>query len=327
MAAYRSKVVKLAQSWVGLSEADGSYKKIIDTYNGYKGKFPRGIKMQYGWSWCACTWSALAIALGYTDVMPIEISCGELINAAKRMGCWVEDDGYVPKPGDAILYDWDDRGSEDCRGWSDHVGVIEKVNKGTGYMVAIEGNYSDSVKRRTVSINGRYIRGFITPKYDEEENASQNKGNYNNVYEIAHAVIAGDFGNGDERKAAVEKLGYNYAQVQNAVNFILNGNICDVNKTEQDQPIRKHVTATCKTKYKNPSLAGTYETTANLYCRNDAGTNKKALCKIPNGTKVKCKKGKYGQDSDNVKWLYINVVLDGVKYTGYSCVKYLKKIG
>ncbi len=328
MGAYRSEVVKLAQSWVGLNEADGSYKKIIDIYNGYKGGLPRGIKMQYGWSWCACTWSALAIKLGYTDVMPIEISCGELINAAKRMGCWIENDFYVPNPGDAILYDWDDCGEEDCRGWSEHVGLIEKVNKDSGYMVTIEGNYSDSVKRRTISINGRYIRGFITPKYLEESKPSQNKipKEYKSVYEIAHAVIAGDFGNGDKRKSEIEKLGYNYSQVQNAVNFILNNEICDVNKTEQDQPVRKHITASCKTKLKDETLEGKYKTTANLYCRNDVGTNKKSLCKIPKGTVVKCKRGKYGVDSKNVKWLYVVVVLDGVKYSGYSCINYLTKI-
>ena len=41
--------------------------------------------MEYSWPWCACTWSALAIKLGYTDIMPIEISCPELIIAAKKM--------------------------------------------------------------------------------------------------------------------------------------------------------------------------------------------------------------------------------------------------
>jgi glucan-binding YG repeat protein len=33
--------------------------------------------------------------------------------------------------------------------------------------VIIEGNYSDQVKRRTISINGRYIRGYGVPKYHD----------------------------------------------------------------------------------------------------------------------------------------------------------------
>ena len=52
----RSEVVKLVSSWIGKKEADGSYKEIIDIYNSFTGAFPRGIRMKYGWSWCACTW-------------------------------------------------------------------------------------------------------------------------------------------------------------------------------------------------------------------------------------------------------------------------------
>ena len=40
--------------------------------------------------------------------MPVEISCYYLIEAAKKMGCWQENDAYIPNPGDAILYDWQD---------------------------------------------------------------------------------------------------------------------------------------------------------------------------------------------------------------------------
>ena len=81
----RSEVVNLANSWLGKNEADGSYKSIIDIYNSFTGSFPRGTKMQYSWPWCACTWSALAIKLGYTDIMPIEISCYYLIERAIGM--------------------------------------------------------------------------------------------------------------------------------------------------------------------------------------------------------------------------------------------------
>lgn len=164
MSKTRNAVVSLAQSWVGKKESDGSYKSIIDIYNSYKGSFPRGTKMQYGWAWCACTWSALAIKLGYTDIMPIEISCHYLIEAAKKMGIWMENDAYTPKPGDAILYDWDDSGVGDNTGTPDHVGTVEKVEG--SLITVIEGNYSNAVKRRVLEVNGKYIRGYICPKYD-----------------------------------------------------------------------------------------------------------------------------------------------------------------
>lgn len=162
----RSAVVNLINSWIGKNEADGSYKSIIDIYNSYTGKFPRGTKMKYEWAWCACTWSALAIKLGYTAIMPIEISCYYIIERAKEMGVWVEQDSYVPSPGDAVIYDWEDNGAGDNTGAPDHIGTVTEVHKDQGYFIVVEGNYSNSVKQRKLSINGRYIRGFITPKYD-----------------------------------------------------------------------------------------------------------------------------------------------------------------
>ena len=108
----RQKVVDLVESWEGRKESNGTHKYIIDIYNRYS-PLPRNIKMQYDWAWCACTWSALAIKLGYTSIMPIEISCSYLIAHAKKMGCWQENDAYVPSPGDAVLYDWDDNGVGD----------------------------------------------------------------------------------------------------------------------------------------------------------------------------------------------------------------------
>lgn len=98
----------------------------------------------------------------------MEISCYYLIEAAKKMGCWQENDAYVPSPGDAILYDWQDNGISDNTGNPDHVGTVIEVYKESGYMVIEEGNYSNAVKKRTLSINGKFIRGFITPKYDEQ---------------------------------------------------------------------------------------------------------------------------------------------------------------
>lgn len=322
-----SEVVKLAESWLGKNESDGSFKEIIDIYNSYKGSFPRGTKMKYTWAWCACTWSAIAIKLGYTEYMPIEISCGQLVENAKKMNCWVENDGYIPKPGDAILYDWDDSGLGDNTAWPDHVGIVTYVNKEAGYIIVVEGNYDNAVKKRTLSINGRYIRGFISPLYAYEsvslDDRLRQSGKDNTT--IAKEVIAGVWGSGEERKALLKHYGYRYDVVQKLVNTILNGDAVSTKKPVQSQvqPVSKKVTATCKATNMSKTLAGTYKTTAKLYLRNDAGTNKKALCVIPNGAEVR----NYGyySVSNKVKWLYIQVTIDGVLYTGFSSSKYLKK--
>ena len=321
----RQAVVDLARSWIGKNEADGSYKEIIDIYNSYTGSFPRGTKMIYGWAWCAATWSALAVKLGYTAIMPIEISCYYIIEAAKRMGCWVEDDAYVPSPGDAVLYDWEDSGIGDNTGNPDHIGTVEYVSG--GYITVIEGNLSNAVKRRTLSINGKFIRGFITPKYDEGIVAPPAQSEKKSVDTIAHEVITGIWGNGPDRKAALTAKGYDYDEVQTRVNEILNGSATKPNTSfqSQNQPASKKVTATAYAKSLNKSLAGTYKVAAKdgLYCRNDAGTNKKALCLIPYGTEVQC----YGYYTtyNGTKWLYIQFVMDGIQYTGFSSSVYLKK--
>lgn len=320
----RQKVVDLINSWIGKKESDGSYKSIIDIYNTQK-SFPRGTKMQYSWAWCACTWSALAVKLGYTAIMPVEISCYYLIEAAKKMGIWVESDGYVPKPGDAVLYDWQDSGSGDNTGSPDHVGTVTEVYQSAGYFVVVEGNYSNQVKKRTVAINGKFIRGFITPKYTEDVVAAPATTAKKDITTIAREAIAGAWGNGEDRKKKITAAGYDYNAVQAKINEILNGSAAKAKSATQDQkqPTEKKVTATEYASKKDASLAGTYKTTADLYIRNGAGTNKKALALIPKGTSVNC----YGYYSvlNGAKWLYIQVAIDGVLYTGFSHSKYLKK--
>lgn len=330
----RNAVVNLAKSWIGLKESDGSFWKIINIYNSLpKEQRPRKVTMLPSWAWCACTWSALAIELGYTDIMPIEISCGKLIERAKEMGCWKENDGYVPDPGDGILYDWDDSGVGDNTGWPDHIGIVEAVYKDAGYFVVIEGNYDKAVKRRTISINGKYIRGFITPKYDtdmtEIETPDVTEPVNKTVDELAREIISGKWGRGHEvRRSGLAAAGYdNYEEIRARVNEILNGSAVKAKEPEkpadQEQPVAKKVVATCYAKTKNAFAAGTYVTTANLYCRNDSGTNKKALCLIPKGTAVK----NYGFYTvvGNVRWMLVQFVMDGVQYTGFSADTYLVK--
>lgn len=325
----RTAVVNLAKSWIGKNEKDGSYKEIINIYNSGKSLPRNGLKMQPNWAWCACTWSALAIKLGYEAIMPIEISCGNLIEMARKMGIWQENDGFIPSMGDAILYDWQDSGKGDNTGWPDHIGVIEYVNTDSGYMVVIEGNYSDAVKRRTISINGRYIRGFITPKYDVVSSSADAQFAATEEKEseetIAREVIVGKWGNNPERRKRLEEAGYNYDLIQAKVRQILNGDVPKVSDANQNQPAKKKVEATCAAKKFDKTMAATYKVTAKdgLYCRNDAGTNKKALCKIPYGTEVK-NYGYYNL-SGSTKWAMIQFVLDGVQYTGFSSMVYLIK--
>jgi hypothetical protein len=165
MSCTRNKIVAQARDWVGLKEADGGHKKIVDLYNSHK-PLARGYSLKYSDDWCSGFASAVAIACGATDIIPTEVGCQKHIELFKAKGIWVENDGYVPQPGDYIFYDWQDNGLGDNTGYSDHVGIVEKVVNGV--ITVIEGNYSSSVKRRTLQVNGKYIRGYGVPKYNAE---------------------------------------------------------------------------------------------------------------------------------------------------------------
>ena len=162
MANTASAVIAQAKSWIGCNEADGSHKKIIDVYNSHK-PLARGYKLKYTDAWCAGFVSAVAVKTNCTDIIPTEVSCNKMIELCKGKGIWQENENYTPRVGDIIFYDWEDSGAGDNKGQSDHVGIVEQVSGTT--ITVIEGNYSNAVKRRTLKVNGRYIRGYALPKY------------------------------------------------------------------------------------------------------------------------------------------------------------------
>lgn len=221
-------VLDVARSWIGCKESDGSHKKIIDVYNSHK-PLARGYAMKYTDAWCATFVSACAIKAGVTDIIPTECGCEPMVNLFKNLGEWVENDAYVPSAGDVIFYDWDDSGSGDNTGWTDHVGIVESCDGKN--IVVIEGNMNDSVGRRTIAVNGRYIRGFGVPKYTSKTVTTTKK----TVAEVAQEVIQGLWGNGDDRKTKLTNAGYNYSEVQSKVNELLSGKTTTTAKKTVDE--------------------------------------------------------------------------------------------
>lgn len=159
----RNEVVKWAKMCIGIKEGSNEHKMICGTYNGYA-TYHKLPTIGLNDSWCACFVSACFIASGCESIIPCEISCERMINKSKSMGIWHEEDDYVPQKGDIIAYDWQDTGKGDCKGWSDHVGIVESVMNNVIYV--IEGNKNNQVGRRNIAINGKYIRGFITPRFN-----------------------------------------------------------------------------------------------------------------------------------------------------------------
>jgi hypothetical protein len=164
----RCKVADWLTSYVGIKEGSAKHKEILSIFNN-SGLCTR-YKMTVNDAWCATAVSAAFIACGLAGASGsgklfqcVECYCDSMIAKAKTQGIWVENDAYVPKIGDVILYDWQDSGVGDNTGVSDHVGIVYSVS-GSNIKV-IEGNMNDTVGYSTITVNGRYIRGFITPDY------------------------------------------------------------------------------------------------------------------------------------------------------------------
>lgn len=166
----RERIVSVARSFVGLTENDGSHAQVIDIYNNHT-PLARGYKVKYTDAWCATFVSACSIVAEYTDIIPTECSCQKMIELFKGIKCWEENDAYTPQPGDIIFYDWQDNGNGDCTGWSDHVGIVEKISS-DGYITVIEGNYKNAVGRRIIRVNAKTIRGYGTPWYADVESVN-----------------------------------------------------------------------------------------------------------------------------------------------------------
>ena len=91
MGKYAKNVVAQAQAWLGFNEKDGTHEGIIDLYNAHK-PLARGYAVKYTDAWCATFVSAVAIKLGYTDIIPTECGCNQMIALFQKMGCFVERD-------------------------------------------------------------------------------------------------------------------------------------------------------------------------------------------------------------------------------------------
>ena len=212
MANTADALISVLESWIGYSEYNGKHKTIIDIYNNHK-PLALGYKVKYTDSWCDVTVSAGAIKSNNVDIIGTECGCERHIAIFKEKGIWIEDGTITPKRGDIILYNWDDS-VQPNDGFSDHIGVVVSVSG--NQIKVIEGNKGNAVSYRYITVGNGNIRGYARPKYTVSSASTPSTGK--SVEEVAREVLAGKWGNGDDRKNRLEAAGYNYSQVQAKVN-------------------------------------------------------------------------------------------------------------
>lgn len=158
----REQIINTAIRYNGMPFQGGSHKTLIDEFNKHK---PDGWAMTYTANFCAACASAIAYLCGVGDVYPCSANVGTIVAKAKNMGIWIENDAYTPAPGDWIVYAWDDSGRGDNTTGASHVGIV--VSVGGGYINVFEFNIHNnhSTGYRKIPINGRFIRGFVVPKF------------------------------------------------------------------------------------------------------------------------------------------------------------------
>lgn len=128
------------------------------------------------------------------------------------------------RPGDLVLFDWEDDGTDD------HIGIVASNDAAGKRIATIEGNTSGGrVAERTRAYST--ICGGIRPAYDGQTSS----GAVAVDRALVLKVVNGDYGNGDARKRNLEARGYDYEAVRAAVNAYLRGESFGAAKPAEDK--------------------------------------------------------------------------------------------
>jgi len=159
----RMDVVSTAKQWLGTREGFAGHERIVGIYNSHE-PLAQGYAVTTEDNWCAAFASTVAIQCGLTELIPTECGCERQIGLWQNLDRWIENDNYMPLPGDYIYYAWDDGWDlGDCTGWADHVGIV--TGTAGPFIKVIEGNKDDMVTYRIILRGNYQIRGYGLPDY------------------------------------------------------------------------------------------------------------------------------------------------------------------
>ena len=158
-------LLRVAESQVGYTESELNYVAEDPWHpKGYT-RYGAWFGIPYG-DWCAMF---VSFCLYYAEipesVVPYNCHCNEWIRELRERGLYRNwDEGYDPKPGDFVFFDFDmDEKAE-------HMGIIRDVDLEKGWIFTIEGNRYDYVEEFVLTMGDYSIIGYgvlpENPAYD-----------------------------------------------------------------------------------------------------------------------------------------------------------------
>jgi CHAP domain. len=158
-------LLMVADSQIGYTESELNFDNEDPWHpKGYT-RYGAWFGLPYG-EWCAMFISfCLYYAEIPADAVPYSCHCIEWVRELSARGLYRNwDEGYTPKPGDFIFFDFDmDEKAE-------HVGIVRDVDEERGWIYTIEGNRYDYVEEFVLTKNDYSIIGYgvlpENPNYD-----------------------------------------------------------------------------------------------------------------------------------------------------------------
>ena len=158
-------LLMIAESQLGYTESELNYAA-DDPWNpkGYT-RYGAWYGIPYG-DWCAMF---ISFCLYYANIpstaMPYNCYCDEWVRDLRGLGLYRNwDEGYTPRRGDLIFFDFDmDEHAE-------HMGIVRSVDLDRGWITTIEGNRYDYVEEFVLTMDDYSIIGYCelpeNPNYD-----------------------------------------------------------------------------------------------------------------------------------------------------------------
>ena len=216
-----------------LSDRDKFLKKAAE-YIGKNGYYICKTKLGLNaiYDWCAYAISAIMKDCGfigkYTDGVH-SFASDECRYGDGKYGTWFKKGSKTVEPGDLIMFRYSNLKPIDKYSAS-HIGIVEKVDGDS--IITLEGNVegnnsnwaqTSTFKRETRYLSDSSVYSFFRPNWSGSttSNSASTQKSSKTVDELAKEVIAGKWGDGDERKNKLKSASYDYTAVQNKVNEIL----------------------------------------------------------------------------------------------------------